>query len=598
MMKTAKKFRIYGYIALMALVIGIFVPRSWSAGHEVYDVTVKRLGQTSQIIIGGNGPFNYKDFLFDNPPRIVIDCIGSEHNLPGPRTYSLDRGGITAIRASYTEEPTPKVRIIVDLQTRLPYVVFKEGKNLVIALDAVTSEPFAQWQASKFYDYRRPPQTDLTFQAKGHEKPTSVPAYSDKASVTVTFESREEESAGDDFLINVEYEKGDLVKIIRQFANWTKQNIVISPNVSGTVSVSLRNVPVRTALDIILKINGYAVVEEPGDIWRVASITEINAAMAQEQSRAKEMEMLAPLVTEVIEIEYASAGDIINSFPENTQNERAGTGIQVNERTNSLIVTDTPTNIDRIRIMIDKLDTPTQQVNIEAQVVEISRDVSRELGMQWSSEATQEDDEGGSLLVLDFSERLTDELSDLLSGGGKTTTTVTLNAVLTALESANKAHVISRPNISVLNHQSASIVSGAQVPYIKLDDAGNALTEFIDTGVQLSVTPHVNPNNRITLEVTAEVSSAVLAGSGVNTVSTINTKNANTRIMVDNGATAVIGGLISNDESISESRLPILSKLPLVGRLLFTSKRRQQTSREILILITPRILGAPPESLY
>lgn len=588
---TGKKKKLCLWFAVIAIIIGTLTTISWGAGHEVYDVVVKRLGQTTQVVIQGNGPFNYKDFMLENPPRIVIDCMGSEHNLPGPRTYLLERGGIIAIRSSYTQEPTPKVRIIIDLERNMPYVVFKEGKNLIVALDAVTAAPFAQWQASKFYDYQRPPRTEAFFYTRGGDvvtEPLETTPAETPTSDEVEFTQYDD--SGEQTLIDVEYENGDLVKIIRQFANWTDQNIVISPDVSGRVSVSLRQVPVRTALDIILKINGYAIVEEPGDIWRVTSIDEIRAMQLQDQARADSLEQVVPLKTEVIGIEYAQASEIMNSVaPGNRGN------IMVNERKNSLIVTDTPSNIQRIRSMVRQLDTPTRQVNIEAQVIEIGNDISRDLGIQWSSSLA---DTAGSLLLVDFSEKLTEELSSVLSSDGSTTTEVTLNALLSALETENKAHIISRPNITVVNHQTANINSGVNVPFLTRDESGNTVTEFVQTGVILDVTPHVNPNDKITLEVRAEVSNVQAAGTGISAAYAVNSKNATTRVMVENGATAAIGGLMSNEESVVESRIPFLSKLPIVGRLLFTSERKQKIDRELLVLITPRIIKDPPENMY
>ena len=504
-MKNMTKFKLLGYMGVLTFIIGVFTPISWGAGHEVYDVIVKRLGQTTQVMIVGNGSFDYKDFVLDGPPRIVIDCIGSDHNLPGPRSYALERGGIVSIRSSYTAEPSPKVRIIIDLKQKLPYVVFKEGNNLIIALDAVTAEPFAQWQASTFYEYRRPPQTEAFFFSKGRElvtEPLSVTTVQIPKGEQPTSISGQASVGSDATLINVEYENGDLIKIIRQFANWTNQNIVISPNVSGVVSVSLRDVPVRTALDIILKINGYAIVEEHGGasgaIWRVTTLDEIRANKQSEVAREDSLEQVIALKTEIVGIQYADASQIINSIK---PGERGS--IEINTRTNSLIVTDTPSNVARIQSMITRLDSPTQQVNIEAQVVQISTEVSRELGIEWTSviPTAEAQAEGGNLLILDFSERLSKEFSDFLGNTDGTTTTVTLAGILSALESGNKAHVISRPNITVLNHEAATINSGDQVPVITRDETGNLLTEFVQTGVKLDVTPHVNPGERITLEV-------------------------------------------------------------------------------------------------
>lgn len=591
MIKQTKIFSRWGMVIVIGLVFLMTASMCWGQAHEVNDLTIKRLGQTTQIILQGNGPFNYKDFTLDNPPRVVIDCMNSEHNLPGPRTYVLERGGVVAVRSSALVDPIPKVRLIIDLETMLPYVVFKEGKNLIVALDAVTAMPFAEWQASKFYQYQRPPRTEAFFYTKGREavvEPITYPAEDIETSPAVEPKaSIDDDDYDDSELIDVEYENGDLISIIRSFAAWSNQNIVIDPGVSGKVSVSLRQVPVRKALDIILKINGFAIVEEePGNIWRVTSISKIKEAQMMEEARADSLESVVPLKTEVVGIEYANASQLASSI---VPSERGN--IQVNDRTNSLIVTDTPSNIERIKEMIKKLDTPTTQVNIEARIVEIGNDVSRELGIKWGSTVT---DSAGALMLVDLSNKLTDSATDAIG----TDTDVKLNVVLNALEEENKAHTISNPNITVLNHEKANINSGDNLPFFQRDESGNLTIQFVQTGIILDVTPHVNPNERITMDVIAEVSTARAAGTGISAAFAVNRKRAQTKVMVDNGATAVIGGLMSSDESVVEAKVPILSKLPIIGGLLFTNESKIKRDRELLVFLTPKIISAPPDELY
>ena len=597
-MKRLNKIKLM-QLSIILICLICFSGIGWSNGHEVYDLTVKRLGQTTQVILKGNGPFTYKDFVLENPPRIVIDCLNSDHNLPGPRpgpqTYLLERGGIVAIRSSYLTDPTARVRIIIDLEQTLPYVVFKEGKNLIVALDAVTAMPFADWEASKYYEYSRPPRTEAFFYSKGKEvitEPLATPAKEaqGKPAPSADYIPSETAEPTEEQLINVEYENGELVKIIRQFASWTNQNIVISPNVKGTVSVSLRDVPVRTALDMILKINNYAIVEEPGNIWRVTSIKDIQTAELVKESQSDSLESVVPLKTEVIGIQYAAAADIAKSVAPGSRGN-----ILIDDRTNSLIITDTPVNVDRVKSMIKKLDSPTTQVNIEARIVELGSDLSRQLGIKWSQ---TQSDTGRALISVDFSNKLTEEITKALNQEGETKTSVRLNAVLTALEDANKAHTISKPNVTVLNHQKALIQSGVQLPFFTYDEAGNQSVQLVQTGIKLDVTPHVNPGDRITLEVKATVSSAAPAGSGINAAFAINSKDAQTKVMVDNGSTAVIGGLMSSDESETESRIPFLSKLPIVGRLLFTHKGKTKRTRELLIFLTPKIVSSSPEAMF
>jgi type IV pilus assembly protein PilQ len=261
--------------------------------------------------------------------------------------------------------------------------------------------------------------------------------------------------------------------------------------------------------------------------------------------------------------------------------------IEVDKRTNALLITDIDDRLDQCESMVRSLDTRTPQVEIVARLVDVDVSATRDLGVKWGVHGMDIFDAG-------VSENVDVNAADVTAPAGvvKIGTVKpfgSIEATLQALETQNKANIISNPRITTVNNREASVVVGKQIPLIVQDFAGNAVTQLTTIGIKLSVTPHINVGNKITMDVHPEVSD-LAAQSTVQGGIIINTTMADTRVMVNDGETAVIGGLIRSNETSAKRGIPILMDIPLLGAL-FRSSSTTNAKRELLIFVTPKILN-------
>jgi type II secretory pathway component GspD/PulD (secretin) len=226
-------------------------------------------------------------------------------------------------------------------------------------------------------------------------------------------------------------------------------------------------------------------------------------------------------------------------------------------------------------------------VEIVARLVDVDHATSRSLGIEWSASNLDLGDAGAHEGISVTPGNVPSPAGTLKFGTVKGFGSI--EATLTALETQNKANIISNPRITTVNNREASVVVGQQIPLIVQDFAGNAVTQLTTIGIKLSVTPHINVGNKITMDVHPEVSDlssqATVQGGII-----INTTMADTRVMVNDGQTAVIGGLIRSNESVTSRGVPVLMDIPLLG-MLFKSNTTVKQKRELLIFLTPKIIS-------
>ncbi|MCI0452123.1 MAG: hypothetical protein L0Z51_06990 [Candidatus Latescibacteria bacterium] len=252
--------------------------------------------------------------------------------------------------------------------------------------------------------------------------------------------------------------------------------------------------------------------------------------------------------------------------------------------TNSVIIAEVPTRIDRIAQMIIDMDTKLRQVEIVAKMVDVDHKYTRELGVSWSALNLSTGNLAGDVVTGQrvLSPFTTVRVGTVQSWGD-------LNVIVDALERDNKANIISNPKITTADNKEASILVGKEIPLIVSDEAGNPITELKKIGVILRVTPHVNSDGTITMDLHPELSDlaseATVQGGVI-----INLQEADTRVVVKDGETAVIGGLISDTESLLRSGVPVLKDMPLLGPL-FRYESKAVQKRELIIFVTPRIVG-------
>jgi type IV pilus assembly protein PilQ len=309
--------------------------------------------------------------------------------------------------------------------------------------------------------------------------------------------------------------------------------------------------------------------------------------MSKEKHKS-EQEALISLKTEVIRIENATASELVK--PVKTVLSSRGV-IDVDDRTNSLIIRDIPENITRAQEMVQTLDKETDQIEITAQLLEVESSALQELGIDWTfftSRYGPPDANGGYKTSHEATiEQMADRVSDPI--GSFTYTTVQedfdLSGTISALMKDNKAKILASPVITTVDNKQALIQMGQKIPVKQFDQSGNVVVTFVEVGTILKVTPHITSENRILMNLRPERSSYQFDPNGV----IINTNNAETNVVVENNQPAVIGGLTSQEKKSTKTGLPILKDIPFVGYL-FSYTQDEIINRELIITVTPRVV--------
>ncbi|HKA24575.1 MAG TPA: secretin N-terminal domain-containing protein [Candidatus Eisenbacteria bacterium] len=382
---------------------------------------------------------------------------------------------------------------------------------------------------------------------------------------------------------SIDVQGADIHTVLRAVAEFSGKNIVAGSAVKGQISITLHDMPWRDALTTITRANGLDFTEEAGAI-RVDTADKLQAELlARETNEARRLEV-QPLDTRIVHLNYAAAREL-QPVLQSTLSKR-GT-IQVDERTNSIVVTDVTDNVDDIEKMAIKLDSETPQIEITSKLVDVDVSALRDLGIEWNITA----DLGQTGAT---NQKILIDLPAQPPAGTLKIGTVnaqgSFEATISALEQHRKANIISNPRITTVDNRQAKILVGQKIPLIVQDVAGNAVTQLQTIGIQLTVTPHLTADKRIVLDLHPEVSD-LSTQSTVQGGVIINTSEADTRVMVDNGQTAVIGGLIRNDDSRVRTGIPILMHIPLLGQL-FENDTVVKSQRELVIFVTPKLLAS------
>ena len=372
--------------------------------------------------------------------------------------------------------------------------------------------------------------------------------------------------------ISLNVEEADIRTVLRSISEFSGMNIVAGSKVKGPVTVLLHDVSWREALDNILKMNDFVAIEEQG-IIRVTTLEDIQNAVKNEE-----------LETGIFQIKYARA-EKLQAVIDKLLTGRGK--VQSDIRANTLIVTDIPTSIESVHRIVEELDKQMDQVLIEAKIVEVDTRAEKELGIDWSmgnlDNPLQPVHAGANVELAPGDPTGTFTLGRLHKG-------VNLQTVIKTLEEEGKAEILSQPSVLISDNETATILSGKKIPINRIDMAGNIITEFYDVAVKLTVAPHINPNNQVLMDLHPEVSDL----SGEATVSggiIILTSEIKTKLLVDDGETVVIGGVVRSKKEETERRIPLLHAIPLLGRL-FTYNFEAVDKTEIMIFVTPHVIEA------
>ena len=394
--------------------------------------------------------------------------------------------------------------------------------------------------------------------------------------------------------IALNFYDADIKNVFRILMDVSGKNFVIDKDVSGKVTLSLdKPVPWDQVLDLVLKMNRLKMVYE-GDIVRIvtnktymAEQKEKRAKKDEEQKMKKVEKELEPLITEYIPINYADASaDVMPHIVLSPRGQKT-----VDARNNQIIITDVTEKIKQAKAIANQIDKVTPQVIIEARIVEASTTFSRDLGTEWGITGGPIDNNklGGDLTLDMFA--INPPASTLGTIGvqfsrlaGNQFSLIDLR--IRASESNGEVKIISAPKVLALDNTPAHIKQGLAYPYNKLDADGNTTTEWKDIALELEVTPHITPDDRVSMKLTVKNNER---GAIINNQTSFTTKEASTELLVDDGDTIVIGGIRKTRKDWSESGVPGLMKVPILGWF-FKNQTVSDDLEELLIFITPRII--------
>jgi len=415
--------------------------------------------------------------------------------------------------------------------------------------------------------------------------------------------------------------------VLQLLADTSGQNMVISDTVGGNVTLRLQNVPWDQALDIVMRTKGLDMRRE-GNVMFVAPAAEIAAREKELLTARQAVQQLSPLRTEYLQINYAKAADLaalIKSGQNSSLLSERGS-VAIDERTNTLLLQDTSERLADIRRLVSTLDIPVRQVLIEARIVIVNDDYSRELGVRFGTTAAFEHGGadgggivGGQNFVTEDDDLVLSPNDALVANGrpgfvqgnpidrymvnlpvanpaGRLALTLLdsdyiVDLELSAAQAEGRGEIISSPRLITANQREATIEQGVEIPYQESSSSGATTTQFKKAVLSLKVTPQITPDNRVILDLTVAKDSVgqLVASATGGFVPSIDTREIVTQVLVNDGQTVVLGGILETERRDAETKVPWLGDVPVLGRL-FKTTSKTDNKDELLIFVTPRIL--------
>jgi type IV pilus assembly protein PilQ len=395
--------------------------------------------------------------------------------------------------------------------------------------------------------------------------------------------------------IALDFFQTDIKNVFRILREVSGKNFAIDQDVSGKVTLTLdKPVPWDQVMDLVLKMNQLGMIVE-GDIVRIATLSTLKkendlrkAQIAALQKEKEQIKALEPLETRYIPISYSDAASEVLPHIQNIITKGRGS-VSVDGKNNQIIITDTAKIIAQAEEITRQIDKVTSQVIIEARIVEVSQSYSKELGFSWAlgvGPVTMNNGRSQYTTNLAMNYPAASSNGFELNFAKIAGTPFTLDAALTALESNGNGKILSAPKIATLNNKKARIKQGQEIGYLERDSAGGSSVKFKDVDLLLEVTPHVTPDNRISMDIVIEKNDVLNFVEGVPVIST---NEATTQLLVNDGDTIVIGGIIKSTSTKEKNAFPGLHKIPVLGWL-FQSNLEDTDDNELLIFMNPKIV--------
>jgi len=584
-------------------------------------------------------------FALENPPRLVVDIFDTVLTSKSD-VWPIDdpRSTVQRVRVAQFQAggPRPITRMVFDLKEAGLYALDSRTDGLVVSFFPAYASPAALVQptpastpapvpapsapkAAPKAESKEVPVTTLCAPAptadapkvepkaaepRPQEEGRTAPAVSQAAKFKpTTVANAEEKYSGD--IISLKIKDSDLKDVVLYLAEFAGLNVVFDPDVRGTVTVNLQDVPWDQTLDIILKQNKMGKTIE-GNILRIAPIAVLTREDEDQRKLQDTKELAGPVIVKTITLSYSKAKDVAALLRSKISSRGE---IIVDDRTNTLLLSEVRDKLELIEKLISIVDTPTPQVSIEARVVEATATFVRNLGIQWGFRGVADQYYGNATnlqfpnsILVDGAQipvgTVTKGIGGPLGGYAVNLPAPAFNTVLgfsfanvldtfrvdvaiSALETAGDGKIISRPSVVTQNNQQAEIIQGRQIPVQTVANF-TVTTRYVNAALELRATPQITAEGTIIMTIDIQNNAADFANL-VNGIPPIVMQSAKTTVMVPDGGTTVIGGIYRAEDSVTRDRVPFLHQIPIIGNA-FKNMARTKQSRELLIFITPRII--------
>jgi type IV pilus assembly protein PilQ len=508
-------------------------------------------------------------FLVNNPPRLGIDFPDAFFESTDI-SADLDKTLFSGFRYHNHQD---KTRIVFDTdQDQLPAYTFSAVGNELRFSFPLSGSPAAK---------KAMPQQKTTIKRK-----------------------RTISKIKNTYPITLDFKDADLQNVFRFLADIKSYNLIMGDDVKGTVTLKLKKVPWKQAFNILLKTNKLG-MEKTGNVIRIAPLLRFKEEKEARAQNKKANETLADTVTEIVKVNFATATDVAPRL-KSVLSDRGS--IDTDTRTNTLIINDLPGYIKQAKQLLKSLDLPIKQVLIEAKIVKVETDAVKDIGIQWGG--AWGDTKNNHYYGITGDAGTTGQPGITPDGGSPTVTNnyvvnlpasgatsglgmifgkvgiFNLNLRLSALKNKHLANILSTPKVLALDNHQARIGQGMEIPYQTTSDSGTT-TEFKKAELSLEVTPHITNNDNVSIDVQINKDSiGVMTTDGP----AINTQQIQTTLLLYNGETAVIGGIIEKNKTNDRGEVPGFSQIPLIGDALFKHKYNKNAQTELLIFITPTVI--------
>ncbi len=587
---------LYRLMLVAAAALGAASPlRADAPGSgEVTAVSLTPAAGMAEVVVTFQGTVEVRDFMLNAPDRLVLDVVGARLGQTAATVYDgVSRGGVTNLR--YSQFQPDVVRIVLDLDGPKSYEVDRSSGAIRISFGPAPS--FQAWSSAKGAASDVVTAAEVPVQPAVARVLARAPAVQFGRTALIT--------RADEPRITVTWDRASIADVVAGFASFSGRTIIMGKDIKGEVTAEIKDQPWHQAFQAILATQGLSAQEMTGGIIRVDAPATLAA-----------LDSLEPLETSLVRINYAQAGSLSKTIESILTKGRGR--VVADTASNSLVLTDTRSRIASVTEFVRGLDVRTPQISIQAKIIFVDRTDIEQLGVkydlgnssQFFNKLIQRPNPAtpGTTYAPDVN--IVDLGGNSVSAIGNATSTIAgsaldliystsiggfaLSTFLYALERTELADIQAEPLISTLDNRQADILVGEETPVRVIDassgganSAARATVQFKETGIRLTVTPHVTNNRQVMLQLHTERSAVrPLAAADLGYV--FSKQKADNQLLVNDGETAVIGGLTVTEVTKSRSGIPLLGSLPIIGKL-FSFDSDTENRRDLIILVTPRI---------